>query len=150
MVTINRAVDHLIDVLAGEDVPVVGSKATRVDQLANMIADGEIVIGGGGGGYDLVIELNHSNPDEVTGGRLVSGSYAAACEKALGKQPVTALVYGLFEDGSKLYMVEFISFTEFNTYVPEGEDYLLYVFFSNLGDDPREFRIASDDSVIID
>ena len=49
MVTINRAVDHLIDVLAGEDVPVVGSKATRVNQLADMIEDGTIVIGGGGG-----------------------------------------------------------------------------------------------------
>lgn len=61
MVTINRAVDHLIDVLAGEDVPVVGSKATRVDQLANMIADGEIVIGGGGGATKVAFEENNTN-----------------------------------------------------------------------------------------
>lgn len=66
MVTINRAVDHLIDVLAGEDVPVVGSKATRVDQLANMIADGEIVIGGGGGGATKVAFEESYDPDTST------------------------------------------------------------------------------------
>ena len=49
MVTINKALDNLIDALAGSDVPVTGSKATRVDQLAEMISDGEITIGGGGG-----------------------------------------------------------------------------------------------------
>ena len=55
MVTINKALDNLIDALAGSDVPVTGTKATRVDQLAEMISDGEIVIGGGGGNDDIFI-----------------------------------------------------------------------------------------------
>ncbi|MBO7673553.1 MAG: hypothetical protein J6S63_00930 [Atopobiaceae bacterium] len=124
MVTINRAVDHLIDVLAGEDVPVVGSKATRVDQLADMIADGEIVIGGGGGGYDLVIEVD----SEVTAAELKHGSYAEACAKGLQGQPLTAFVYGVVSTAEAHTVFTYgVSFVYCSDYVPEGEDNLLYV-----------------------
>ena len=127
MVTINRAVDHLIDVLAGEDVPVVGSKATRVNQLADMIADGEIVIGGGGGGYDLVIEVNNTNDSMVTAAELKHGSYAAACAKGLQEQPLTAMVYGVSPTDDHSVVTFGVMVVYCSDYVPENQDNLLYV-----------------------
>lgn len=147
MVTINRAVDHLIDVLAGEDVPVVGSKATRVDQLANMIADGEIVIGGGGESYDLVIKANHTQPTSITEGELVSGSYAAACAKGLQEQPLTAMVYGVSPGSDHSVMNFLINGVWFSDYVPEGTDNTLQVAFSDAIGDGGQFTILSDDTV---
>lgn len=147
MVTINRAVDHLIDVLAGEDVPVVGSKATRVDQLANMIADGEIVLGGGG--YDLVIKTDKAIPEEVTSAELVSGSYEAATAKVLSGKPLTALVYGeeIFEGSSDRKVMTYGDTpVYFCDYVPEGADMILEV---QIGLSQTALIIASDDSVTV-
>lgn len=110
MVTINRAVDHLIDVLAGEDVPVVGSKATRVNQLADMIADGEIVIGGGGG-YDLVISgtADESPHSWVLGDLSVASGSIEECErKCIAGEPVNAVLVLNTQFGE----------TKYSTYVP--------------------------------
>lgn len=48
--TKTAALDHLIDVLAGENIETRGTVATVIDTLASLIEDGTIVIGGGGGG----------------------------------------------------------------------------------------------------
>lgn len=96
MVTINRAVDHLIDVLAGEDVPVVGSKATRVDQLANMIADGTIVIGGGGNDDLFVVNLGLGDHGSYTCDKTCAEIAAAA---AAGKA-----ILGYYLGGSILFL----------------------------------------------
>ena len=74
MVTINKALDNLIDALAGSDVPVTGSKATRVDELASMIEDGTIVIGGGGGG---VFTVNITVGDEIVADKTYAEIVAA-------------------------------------------------------------------------
>lgn len=49
MTTKAQALDHLTDVLAGEDVAGEPTVAGAIDKLATMIEDGEITIGGGGG-----------------------------------------------------------------------------------------------------
>lgn len=95
MVTINRAVDHLIDVLAGEDVPVVGSKATRVNQLADMIADGEIVIGGGGDSAVFVVNLGHEGIIYTCDKTCAEIAAAAAAGKA---------ILGYYQGGSILFL----------------------------------------------
>jgi len=49
MKTIPAAVDRLIDALAGEDVQMTAKTTSgRIEQLAQMIEDGDITIGGGG------------------------------------------------------------------------------------------------------
>ena len=55
MTTVTKALDHLTDVLAGSDVTLKGTKADCIMQLADMIEDGTIVIGGGGGGEDVFV-----------------------------------------------------------------------------------------------
>ena len=55
MTTVTKALDHLTDVLAGSDVTLKGTKADCIMQLADMIEDGTIVIGGGGGGEGALI-----------------------------------------------------------------------------------------------
>lgn len=49
MTTKAQALDHLTDVLAGEDVAGEPTVAGAIDKLATMIEDGEITIGGGDG-----------------------------------------------------------------------------------------------------
>lgn len=95
MVTINRAVDHLIDVLAGEDVPVVGSKATRVDQLANMIADGEIVIGGGGDSAVFVVTFTNDG-GTITADKTVAEILAAVAAGKATLGVITGIVAPCF------------------------------------------------------
>ncbi len=46
MTTKTQAIDHLVDVLAGEDVNTGDTVAGAIDKLATMIEDGEITIGG--------------------------------------------------------------------------------------------------------
>lgn len=53
MPTKAQAIDHLVDVLAGENVVTTGTTAQRIMQLSDMIEDGEISIGGGDGGNAL-------------------------------------------------------------------------------------------------
>ena len=151
MVTINKALDNLIDALAGSDVPVTGSKATRVDQLAEMIADGEITIGGGGGGYDLVIKLDSTDWGLATAATLVGGSYAAATAKALEGKPLTAVVYGGTYTAEEHTMMtwqnnSFVGFSDYG--VDPGEDYSLGVTVID-GESNLVLAIASDDSVTI-
>lgn len=54
MTTKAQALDHLTDVLAGEDVAGEPTVAGAIDKLATMIEDGDISIGGGGGGGGVV------------------------------------------------------------------------------------------------
>lgn len=132
MVTINRAIDHLIDVLAGEDVPVVGSKATRVDQLADMIADGEIVIGGGGDSAVFVVNFTDDGGFEpVFSADKTLAEVQAAVEA--GK-----LVIGL-TDGAPYPLIQvdetYVLFGISNFQGPAGvEDTLLYATFSLTAD----------------
>lgn len=132
MVTINRAVDHLIDVLAGEDVPVVGSKATRVNQLANMIADGEIVIGGGGGGGETFKVTFTPNEDYTVW----------TCDRTLAEVQAAVeagkLVIG-FDNGLALSLIQvdetYVLFGISSFQGPAGDsDTLLYATYSLAAD----------------
>lgn len=58
MPTKAQAIDHLVDVLAGDNVVTTGTTAQRIMQLADLIEDGEISIGGGGGKQDVCIVLS--------------------------------------------------------------------------------------------
>ena len=58
MTTVTKALDHLTDVLAGSDVTLKGTKADCIMQLADMIEDGTIVIGGGGGSDVFVVNFS--------------------------------------------------------------------------------------------
>ena len=66
MTTVTKALDHLTDVLAGSDVTLKGTKADCIMQLADMIEDGTIVIGGGGGGATKVAFEESYDPDTST------------------------------------------------------------------------------------
>lgn len=131
MVTINRAVDHLIDVLAGEDVPVVGSKATRVDQLANMIADGTIVIGGGGNDDLFIVNLSL---DMGTGTYTCDKTYAeiiaaaTAGKTILGRSDQTTLLVVTANENNGVI---------FQSLIMDPEGMLYFV----------EHTIGSDDSI---
>lgn len=50
MTTKAQALNHLIDVLAGEDVEDEKSVAGAIEKLATMIEDGGIPLSGGAGG----------------------------------------------------------------------------------------------------
>lgn len=122
MVTINRAIDHLIDVLAGEDVPVVGSKATRVDQLANMIFDGEIVIGGGGDDSMFVVKFTEDEADPVAdktlaeilaaqeAGKVIVGTFYGAIMPLVYADAESGALFQLLslDEGSTLAVVEVV------------------------------------------
>ena len=58
MTTVTKALDHLTDVLAGSDVTLKGTKADCIMQLADMIDDGTIVIGGGGGEGAFIVHFS--------------------------------------------------------------------------------------------
>lgn len=72
MPTKAQAIDHLIDVLAGSDIKTTGTTAQRVMRLADMIEDGEISIGGGGGRsgtaeiYRHVSTMAHADTAKMT------------------------------------------------------------------------------------
>lgn len=60
MTTKAKALDRLIDAIAGEDVPMTSQTvAGRLEQLAEGIEDGTISIGGGGGG-ERAVKINKS------------------------------------------------------------------------------------------
>ena len=65
MTTKTQALDHLTDVLAGQDVKGEQTIAGAIEKLASMIEDGEIVIGGGGGASTLVVNASYDS-DTVT------------------------------------------------------------------------------------
>lgn len=64
--TKTAALDHLIDVLAGENIETRGTVATVIDTLASLIEDGTIVIGGGGGGDDSVFVVTFTTGEGDT------------------------------------------------------------------------------------
>lgn len=123
--TIASALDHLTDVLANKDVAGYQTIEQSINNISDMITDGEITIGGsispatadtlggvkigegisvtsdgtisasGGGGYDLVVKLDASDLSDVTTATLESGTYSAAIANAANGKPLTALVYGV-------------------------------------------------------
>lgn len=76
MPTKTQALDHLIDVLAGQDIPVKGTTGTVIEQLADMIADGEIVIGGGGGSLKVTFTYDE-DADEFAADKTAEDVYEA-------------------------------------------------------------------------
>lgn len=86
MPTKTQALDHLIDVLAGQDIPVKGTTGTVIEQLADMIADGEIVIGGGGDSAVFVVNFTVGEGGTITADKTVAEilDAVAAGKAALG------------------------------------------------------------------
>lgn len=52
------ALDRLTDALAGKDVDGKATVAGAIEQLAEMVENGDITIGGGGGGAQMVVHID--------------------------------------------------------------------------------------------
>ncbi|MBO7673551.1 MAG: hypothetical protein J6S63_00920 [Atopobiaceae bacterium] len=97
MTTVTKALDHLTDVLAGSDVTLKGTKADCIMQIADMIEDGTIVIGGGGGGEDVfIVNLGVGGEDIFTCDKTCAEIAAAA---AAGKA-----ILGYYQGGSIVFL----------------------------------------------
>ena len=99
MATKTAALDHLIDVLAGENIETRGTVATVIDTLADLIEDGTIVIGGGGGGGGDVAVVFFESEDEVYTASMTFEELTAAINA--GKA-----VLALDGTGSSVYLFE--------------------------------------------
>ena len=130
MTTITKALDHLTDVLAGSDVTLKGTKADCIMQLADMIEDGTIVIGGGGG---ETFKVTFTPNEDYT---------AWTCDKTLAEVQAAVeagkLVIGL-DNGLALSLIQvdetYVLFGISSFQGPAGDsDTLLYATYSLAAD----------------